>query len=208
MRAEIRIIGFATILAVVCALLLAGAETILKPYREANERAEEVKNYLEALGVPMAADASPEDLVNRFERDVEVQSLGGLDLYAYVPGGAGKPEAYAVPFSGAGLWGPVYGVLALEPDLETIRGVRFYKQEETPGLGGEIGSAWFQQQFVHKRIVSPQGTYGFKIVKPGLSDAANEVDGITGATMTSERVGSMIDNVVKILGKEVGSRVQ
>ena len=63
----------------------------------------------------------------------------------------------AVPFSGSGVWGPIEGVLALEPDMQTIRGVRFYKQEETPGLGGEIASDWFQAQFKGKTLVSAAG---------------------------------------------------
>ena len=210
MRADVRTIVFAAILAIVCSLLLSGAEFLLKPFREANEQAEEMRNYLSALDIPVPEDAAASELVDIFEDNVTVQEIGGLEIYAYVPsdGSDGTPLAYAVPFSGAGLWGPVSGVLALEPDLITIRGIRFYKQEETPGLGGEIGAPWFQEQFERKKIVSPSGEYGFEIVKPGSSTKANQVDGITGATMTSDRVGIMIDVVVKTLGKEMSSNVQ
>ena len=92
--------------------------------------------------------------------------------------------------------------------MVTIRGIRFYKQEETPGLGGEIGASWFQDQFKGKKIVSPSGEYGFSINKPGSGTGSNQVDGITGATMTSERVGIMIDNILKILGEEQKRNVQ
>ena len=94
--------------------------------------------------------------------------------------------AVAVPFSGPGLWGGIEGVMALEPDLVTIRGVRFYKQEETPGLGGEIGSDTFQNQFAGKRMISPEGVAGFRIVKPGTGADVNSVDGISGATLTGK----------------------
>ena len=107
-----------------------------------------------------------------------------------------------MPFSGPGLWGPIYGVLALEPDLRTIRGIRFFKQEETPGLGGEIGADWFQDQFVGKQIASEADVYGFAIVKPGTGEGVNVVDGITGATMTSDRVAVMIDSIAAVIGEE------
>ncbi len=209
-RVEVRTIVFAAILAVVCSLLLSGAEFILKPFRDANEQAEEISNYLSALGIPVPEDAAASELIDIYDANVTVHEMGGLDIYTYVPGDGSSdtPLAYAVPFSGAGLWGPVSGVLAMEPDLKTIRGVRFYKQEETPGLGGEIGAPWFQKQFEGKKIVSPSGEYGFEVVKPGSSTKMNQVDGITGATMTSDRVGIMIDAVVKTIGKEMSSNVQ
>ena len=209
MKAEIRIVAFAAVLAATCSLLLTGAELLLKPCREANEQAEEIRNYLSALDIPAADDASANELIKIFDENVSVRTVGDIDLYSYIPGGGGgTPLAFAVPFSGAGLWGPVFGVLALEPDLKTIRGIRFYKQEETPGLGGEIGASWFQDQFVGKEIVSPSGQYGFEIVKPGGRTLINQVDGITGATMTSDRVGAMVDEIVGNIGKEMSRNVK
>ena len=122
-----------------------------------------------------------------------VRQVGNLQTYRYVPEGTEDPRAVAVGFTGMGLWGPILGVLALEPDMRTIRGVRFYQQEETPGLGGEIGSLWFQEQFEGKRIVSSDGQPGFGVVKPGSPSGPNSVDGISGATMTSQRVEEMLN---------------
>ena len=214
MRAETRVILFASVLAIVCSLLLTGAELLLKPFRDANERAEQIRNYLSALDIPVAEGSSANELIETFENNVSVDRIGELELYTYIPANVSqsnaqaKPQAYAVPFSGPGLWGPIYGVLALEPDFTTIRGIRFFKQEETPGLGGEIGATWFQEQFKHKQIISSTGEYGFQIVKPGSAVDNNQVDGITGATMTSERVGVMIDSVVKKLGEERQNNVK
>ncbi|MBT3274814.1 MAG: FMN-binding protein [Spirochaetales bacterium] len=209
MKADMRVIIFAVILAAVCSLLLTGADQLLKPFREANEEAEEISNFLSALGVPVPEDADSQELIDIYEKNVTLQKLGNLDFYIYSPAsGGGDPAAYALPFDGAGLWGPVFGVLALEPDMITIRGIRFYKQEETPGLGGEIGASWFQDQFKGKKITSASGDYGFEIIKPGSVTGPNRVDGITGATMTSDRVGIMIDDVVKLLGEEWKSNVQ
>lgn len=196
-----RIIVFSVLLGLICSALLAGVNFLTGPYRQSNERAEEVRNILDALSVPVAADAGQQQLVQIFDRDIKQKRVGDLLIYEYAPTGA-KAEAYAVPFVGAGLWGPVSGVLALEPDMTTIRGVRFYKQEETPGLGGEISSEWFQKQFVGKKIVSSEGQPGFAVLKPETKAGPNAVDGITGATMTSNRVETMLTNVAQDIYKE------
>ena len=204
MLANVRVILFAAILGIVCSLLLAGATQFFGPLREANEKAEEVRNYLSALEIPVADPNDAKALVDVFNENIREAEVGDLKIYEYVSGSSGnaQPIAYAVPFSGAGLWGPVLGVLALEADFETIRGVRFYKQEETPGLGGEIGADWFQNQFVGKKLASSSGAPGFSVSKPGTASDQNEVDGITGATMTSARVGGMIDQLAKKLSQE------
>ncbi len=203
MRNNVRVIVFAVVLAVVCSLLLAGTNVFTGPYRRANEEAEELRNYLSALEVPVDVDADSQTLLAIFDREVQINEIGGLTLYEYRPSAAKreKPIAVGVPFSGAGLWGPIKGVLALEPDLRTIRGIRFYQQEETPGLGGEIGASWFQEQFEGKEIVSSAGVEGFKILRPGGSPGRNEVDGISGATMTSERVESILDRLAVQIGE-------
>ena len=149
-------------------------------------------------------------LLEIFDRDVRIKKLGELALLEYVPASSNSPEpvAVAMPFSGMGVWGPMKGVLALEPDLRTIRGISFYQQEETPGLGGEIAAEWFQKQFVNKEIVSNAGEPGFRVLKPGAAPGKNEVDGITGATMTSNRVQLLLDNLAKSIGKERSAYVQ
>ncbi|UCF96055.1 MAG: FMN-binding protein [Spirochaetaceae bacterium] len=204
MKDNTRTLAFAGILGLICALVLAGVSQFTAPYRQANERAEEVRNYLSALGVPGWEGVSSQELLDVFERNVRVEQEGEQTVYQYLPvsGSQVQPVAIAVPFSGTGLWGPIRGVLALEPDFTTIRGIRFFDQQETPGLGGEIGAEWFQNQFVGKRIVSAEGDPGFRITKPGGSEDANSVDGITGATMTSDRVEVILDNLAKELLKE------
>lgn len=217
MKDNIRVILFAAILGLVCSVLLVGATFFTAPYRKANEKAEEVRNFLSALEIPIDAESNAEALLAVFNRDVKERELGELMLYEYRPqtgksvsagAGAGAPLAIAVPFDGMGLWGPVRGVLALEADLLTIRAVRFYQQEETPGLGGEIGAEWFQNQFRGKKIVSSSDEAGFQILKPGAEKDENSVDGISGATMTSDRVKAMLDDLAKQIHKERKNYVQ
>jgi Na+-transporting NADH:ubiquinone oxidoreductase subunit C len=195
---------FAGILGIVCSLVLVGANQFTAPYREANQKAEEIRNFLSALDSSIDVNVDSQTLIKIFDRDVKKITLGGLTLYEYFPKGSKtqNPASVAVPFAGAGLWGPIKGVLALEPDLETIKGIRFYEQEETPGLGGEIGSSWFQKEFVGKKIISKSGEPGFKVLKRGQTGGINSVDGITGATMTSDRVQTMLDKLSRELNKE------
>lgn len=199
MKESIRIIVFAIIIAVVCSGVLFGVTQFTQPYREINEEAERVNNFLIALGAPLDENAGSEEIINFFKKNVRIRKINGFEFYEYYPGSttSGEPSAIAIPFSGSGLWTPIKGVIALEPDLIIIKGISFYQQEETPGLGGEIASDWFQKQFKGKKILSADGKLGFKITKHGKASGPNEVDGITGATMTSERVQAIIDELAK-----------
>ncbi len=197
MKSTLHTLLFAAVLGVVCSTLLVTANLFTAPYQEANRKADQVRNYLAALDVPIPENASASDLIAIFERTIRPVRQGGLERYEYRPEGADAPQAVAVAFAGPGVWGPIEGVLALEPDMARIRGIRFFKQEETPGLGGEIATEGFLKRFNEKQIVAADGTPGFRVRKPGAADGPNEVDGITGATMTSERVGTMLDALAK-----------
>ncbi|MGB2755062.1 MAG: FMN-binding protein [Phycisphaerae bacterium] len=175
---------FAALLGAVCAGLLTAARELTAARREANAKAERIRHILNALGVEHEADAGPEQLVRVFDRDVRTEKRGGLEFHEYV-GSDGTVQSAAVLFDGKGLWGPIKGVLALEPDRRTVRRITFYEQQETPGLGGEIGTRGFTQQFDGQRIVSPAG-------EPGLA-----VQAITNATMTSQRVKDMLNQVAR-----------
>lgn len=95
---------------------------------------------------------------------------------------------------GAGLWGPVWGYIALDKDLETIVGAYFDHASETPGLGGKIkDDPAFRAQFVDKKVVYAEGQKPFNIVKGGAGDMVNGIDAITGATMTSNGVDAAIN---------------
>ena len=198
-----RTIVFATVLGLCCSLSLVLVNLQTGTLREANERAEELRNYLFALDVPVASGAGAEDLLAIFDMSIRIKETGSLTFYEYYPedSSSNLPAAVAVPLSGPGLWGRIDGVLAMEPDLKTIKGVRFYKQSETPGLGGEIGAEWFQAQFNGKSILSPDGTPGFTIGKSGEVRNVNSVDGISGATMTSDRVEDILTDLAVMVWK-------
>ena len=195
-------LGYAGVLGSVCALLLTAAASFTAPYRDANADAEMKRNILDVLGVQYSPDVSSRQLLEVFEVKVRQEDSGELTLYRYIPPeGSGQVERVAVAFAGAGLWGPIKGFLALGPDGETIRGLTFYEQEETPGLGGEIASQSFLSQFKGKKIVDDAGNVGI-IIKSGGPFAINEVDAITGATMTCDKVEAILNEAARKIVKE------
>lgn len=101
---------------------------------------------------------------------------------------------YVLPMRGKGLWGPIWGYVALESDLNTIYGAVFDHKTETPGLGAEINQNWFQEPFRTKKIFDDAGQFvSIEVVKGG-SDASDvhSVDAISGGTITSKGVEAMV----------------
>lgn len=190
---------YALILGTVCALLIAGTGELTAPHRAANAKADRIRNILAVLEIRTSAETSAEQLLAIFEDQVESVQHHGMERYRVKASGA-----VAVPFSGSGLWGPVKGFLALEPDMETIRGISFYEQSETPGLGGEIAADWFREQFKGKSITSEGGQSGIRIVRDGAA-AQHEVDAISGATMTGEKVQFMLNETIRQIIDEVNN---
>lgn len=107
-------------------------------------------------------------------------------------------EAYIVPTFGNGLWDRIWGFVALEPDLVTVRGVRFDHKAETPGLGARITDESVQDRYVGKKIYSEVGELmSIEMVKgeagdPSLYDDYH-VDGMSGATLTAKGVNAMLE---------------
>jgi len=104
---------------------------------------------------------------------------------------------YVIPVVGSGLWGPIWGFVALESDMNTIYGAKFDHKTETPGLGAEIKDNEFSDKFKGQKLreASPY----FTIIKGGRKiEDMHSVDGITGGTITSVGVGEMIDRTISI----------
>lgn len=107
---------------------------------------------------------------------------------------------YIIPMLGKGLWGPIWGNIALKADFRTIEGVIFDHKGETPGLGAEINTEMFQQQFVGKTIFDENGNFvSVKVQKGGAATLPanmqnHAVDAISGGTITSVGVDAMMSD--------------
>ncbi|MBN2683909.1 MAG: NADH:ubiquinone reductase (Na(+)-transporting) subunit C [Pontiellaceae bacterium] len=195
MREETKTLTFAAVICVACSLLLSGTAAILKTRIASNEKFDEQRNIVKAFGINVAdKNAWPREKIEAaFQNNVtKIKIDGGLPLYTWTEDGADAPSKYAFPISGKGLWSILYGYVAVEADLETIAGITFYKHEETPGLGAEIEKAYFQDQFVGKKLYEAGLPTEFTVVKPGMAQSNIEVDGISGATLTSQGVQNLL----------------
>lgn len=105
----------------------------------------------------------------------------------------GNDTYYVVPLQGKGLWGPIWGFISLESDLNTIYGAVFDHKQETPGLGAEIKEGWFESEFNGKKLYE-NGTFrSVEVVKGGTSDSnPYGVDAVSGGTITSKGVQAML----------------
>jgi len=104
-------------------------------------------------------------------------------------------EVAIIPLVGKGLWGPIWGYVALESDFNTIYGANFDHKTETPGLGAEIKESWFSDPFIGKKIYDDSGNLVSVNVVKGSAEPENPhaVDGITGGTITSNGVDEMLE---------------
>ena len=196
MKSNLYTLCYAVVLGAVCAGLLTAANGFTS--RSAGDvRAEEIANILGVLKVPTPVDASSEELGKIFKKHIRQKTINGTEIYVYTDSPlVDKAEGFVMPFSGPGYLGTIKGMLAMEEDMETIRGIIFYEHEETPGMGEEITSEWFTEQFKGKLVVGENGTVGIVVGENG-SSLPNGVDAITGATMTSKAVEKMVNDLVR-----------
>ncbi len=103
-----------------------------------------------------------------------------------------KDQAVSFTVTGPGLWAPIEAVVSLEPNLTTIKGLAVLKQAETPGLGSRVADPEFLARFQGKSV-----TPRIEIVKPGKASGKNQVDGISGATMTSTAFQGILNSEIK-----------
>ncbi len=108
----------------------------------------------------------------------------------------GKVQKVILPVYGKGLWSTLYGYLALESDLQTVAGLTFYQHAETPGLGGEVDNPSWKAKWPGKQLYDAQGNLQIEVIKGSVTaDSANaqhQVDGLTGATITTRGVSNLI----------------
>ena len=151
-----------------------------------NENLTLQKAVLYAADIPLPEETP--DIVELYGKRIrEIRDEKNDIRYFTVLSENGEETGYIVFSSGPGLWGEITAVVGYRADRETMTGVDFIKQSETPGLGARIAEDWFREQFRGKK--GP-----FKLVPEGTSAGPGEMDAITGATRTSVYVRNIINN--------------
>lgn len=212
---------YTLIMTLVVSVVLAFTVTGLKPFHDEAEAIFKKRDILGAIEGQLPkklADMSDEEVLSLFDSKVEqvvIDAKGkkqegvkaeSVDMAAEEK----KPEAarqyplfifngeqgkiYLTSVRGNGLWDKIWAYVAIKDDLNTIVGAAFGHVGETPGLGAEIkDNPNFPKQFEGKQLLNDQGDYvSVKVVKGGAKDPLHEVDGISGATITSTGVSEMM----------------
>lgn len=116
-----------------------------------------------------------------------------MKVYLVKKPGTEKVLQVVLPVYGKGLWGTLYGYLALKSDLETIQGLTFYQHKETPGLGGEVDNPRWKAMWDGRKLYDPSGQPAAMVFKgPAPKTDEYAVDGLSGATITSRGVTNLI----------------
>ena len=205
-NSNVYIITYSVVMVVIVAVLLSLAAIGLKPRQDANILNEKKTQIVKALGydatvsyddvVAEAALLNAEgavvnnDVAKVFEA---LQSVKDSREAGEFPIFKANDGSVVVPLYGAGLWGPIWGYVALAPDMNTVKGIVLDHAGETPGLGAEIATAKHQAMYVGKTVFEGEELVGITLKKGGAAEGAqHEVDAITGGTKTSDGVSAMI----------------
>lgn len=205
--------SFATIMVIIVAALLSYAAIGLKPYQDTNIELEKQQNILSSIGINIERDLA-KDAYSKYIKDEIVLNYKGEEidgdafeidlnkelkkkntdqlLPLFISNIDGFKQ-YIIPLRGKGLWGPIWGFIALEEDLNTVYGAVFDHKAETPGLGAEINQPFFQEPFIGKTIFDGETFKSIRVVKGGAPKGDKyAVDGISGGTITSDGVTDML----------------
>lgn len=201
---------YASVMVIIVAFLLAFVSSVLKPTQDANVENDTKGQILTALN--MDINAKGFSVAGEFSKVQDMlwdgqalvpysgkflSSYGAAikanELHVFVAEVDGETK-YVLPVTGRGLWGGLWGYIALNADKKTVFGTYFYHESETAGLGARIGEREFQTQFNGKPVFAGDNIeeVALSVVKAGASKAETEIDGITGATLTSAGVSNMV----------------
>jgi len=210
---------FSGVMVIIIAILLSVAAISLGPYQQRNVRIEKMENILSSVSIN-SSPKNAEKIFSTYITEQLVLNKNGEPIESEIPafeidlkkeidkaktGNKAKElfplfvcqnegkTFYIIPVRGKGLWGPIWGYIALEGDMNTVYGVSFGHKSETPGLGAEIETENFQVQFKGKKIFDEDGNFvSVKVVKGGVtSENLHGVDAVSGATITSDGVTEM-----------------
>ena len=211
------IIIYSVVMVVIVAALLAVTSLSLQDRQAENELQEKKSNILQSLGYsPVENPAEFEQMLADFDNQVKsyVVDANGTTTETPVKDvlkmlatnqdirdnyDAGRLALFqaedgrvVIPLVGMGLWGDIWGYIALDKDMNTVTGIVMAHKGETPGLGAEIATPKYQAKFVGKKLFKDGEFVSVTLRKGGAKDLEHEVDAISGGTKTSDGVTNML----------------
>jgi Na+-transporting NADH:ubiquinone oxidoreductase subunit C len=211
-------IVYASIMVIIVAFMLAFAFKALAPRQNINVALDQKKCVLAALNI---RNLTNKDAAATYDKVVKTDEIINESGNVVNPGSPGADKAgfklnsadykagrlalyvcqlngqrkYVIPVYGMGLWGPIWGYIAIDADKATVFGAYFNHESETAGLGAEIkDNAKWQEQFCQKKIFKPgSNAIALSVVKKAdVTDPSTQCDAVTGATLTSKGVSEML----------------
>jgi Na+-transporting NADH:ubiquinone oxidoreductase subunit C len=189
-------VAFTLVITAVFGLAVSGLNGALKETKAQKSLVARQQVLLRVLGVLGEDESlSATETSRRYEEEIEPVETSHPESGAYTYYRLRKtPSTVAFPIQGRGFWGPIRGFLAVETGGGEITGIAFNKQEETPGLGARITELDFRRQFEGLRYnLPPENGRRLRVVTGPVTDRNREVEGITGATGTSQAVEELLN---------------
>lgn len=206
---------------IVVAVLLSLAATLLQPRQDKNLELEKKISILASINIP-ATTVNTEELYDKYITGSSVlnskgDEIPGVDAFTvvlrveqrkpldqqYLPvynaSAENGEKLIIIPVEGKGLWGPIFGYVSLQSDMNTIYGVTFDHKGETPGLGAEINTTPFESMFHGKKLYEDGNFVSVQVIKGGTTpENPHGVDAISGGTITSKGLEKMLfDTIIK-----------
>lgn len=215
------IMVFSVVMIVSIAILLSLTALLLQPRQDKNVEVEKKIQILSSINVSSgrsnAVELYDRHIKESFVINTEGKRVEGIDAFTvtlraeqkkplerqslpvFIAVADNGDTLHILPLEGKGLWGPIWGYVALKKDLSTIAGVTFDHKGETPGLGAEINTSAFESQFHDKSIFENGRFVSVRVVKGGADpNNSHQVDGISGGTITSKGLEAMVhDGLIK-----------
>ena len=197
------------VIAIFFASLVSAVKFLNDKRIQTNEAIKLQKIVLEVLNIPVEKDKTDEHISALFSERIKDIEVGEKVLYVGYEEDGRTIQGYAFPVGGPGFWGPIQGMVGVDPHATKILGIAFYKHTETPGLGGRITEDWFTRQFKDLPLHPIEGDQMIFYLRPaGIRGAPDELDAITGATNTSSAVEAFLNDELDHFLKELWASVK
>ncbi|NOR13056.1 MAG: FMN-binding protein [Candidatus Aminicenantes bacterium] len=209
MTKQLRSVVYMFLISLFFASLVSAVKHLNEKTIASNQALKLQRIILKVLEIPVEKN-TPDDQISRLfmERIKNIQVEDRI-LYVGYEEDAHTILGYAFPVGGPGFWGPIQGMVGVDPEVTKVLGIAFTKHSETPGLGGRITEDWFSSQFKGLPLHPIDGDKKIFYLKPaGTTGAPNELDAITGATNTSSAVETFLNDELDYFLKELWTTVE
>jgi Na+-transporting NADH:ubiquinone oxidoreductase subunit C len=192
-------IAFSAVVFCICAILVSVSAVTLKSRQESNKQLDVKRNVLLAAGlISSKSNLEPRGIAELYSKRIRLESIDvnreSFSIYKVIDDD--RIEMLVLPIEGKGLWSTMYGFLALDGrDPKTVRGIAFYEHGETPGLGGEVDNPRWRALWNGRQAFDENFNPVISLAKGPAGSAKDDphrVDGLSGATMTSNGVTAMV----------------